>query len=89
MYTECDLKDIVKEFRSRTIAAGRITIPRVRMQGRLGLIHWVQDAFRCNQEPVPADFIDVEIDTSNRRAEIRDALLEQSETVAKLAQPAS
>jgi hypothetical protein len=87
MYTERDLKDILKEFRSRTMAAGRITIPRVRMQRTLGLIHWVQDAYRCNQEPVPADFNDVEIDTSNRHAEIRNALLEQSETVAKSAQP--
>jgi hypothetical protein len=86
MYTERNLKDIVKEFCSRTMAAGRITIPRVRMQRTLGLICWVQDAYRCNQEPVPADFNDVEIDT-NRHAEIRNALLEQSETVAKSAQP--
>jgi hypothetical protein len=77
MYTERDLKDIVKEFCSRTMAAGRITIPRVRMQRTLYLIHWVQDA----------DFKDIEIDTSNRRAEICNALLEQSKTVAKSAQP--
>jgi hypothetical protein len=57
------------------------------MQRMLDLTCWVQDAYRCNQEPVPADFNDVEIDTSNRCAEICDALLDQSETVAKLAQP--
>jgi hypothetical protein len=87
LYTERDLKDIVKEFRSRTIAAGRITITRVTMSRTLGLIRWVQDAYRCDQDPVPADFTNAEIETANRRAEIRAALLEQSETVAKSAQP--
>jgi hypothetical protein len=86
-YDERDLKDIAKEFRSRTAAAGRIIIPRVRVQRTFGMIHWVQDAYRCDQDPVPADFNDLEIATANRRAVIREALLEQSETVAKSAQP--
>jgi hypothetical protein len=86
-YDKRDLKDIAKEFHSRTAAAGRIIIPRVRVQRTLGMIRWVQDAYRCDQDPVPADFNDLEIATANRRAVICDALLEQSETVAKSAQP--
>jgi hypothetical protein len=87
LYTERDLKDIVKEFRSCTIAAGRITITCVTMSRTLGLICWVQDAYRCDQDPVPANFTNAEIETANRRAEVHAALLEQSETVAKSAQP--
>jgi hypothetical protein len=69
-YDERDLKDIAKEFRSLTAAAGGIIIPRVRVQRRLGMIRWVQDTYRCDQDPVPADFNDVEIATANRRAVI-------------------
>jgi hypothetical protein len=43
LYAERDLKDIVREFRSRTIAAGRIAITRITMLHTLGLIRWVQD----------------------------------------------
>jgi hypothetical protein len=90
MYTERDLKDIFKEFRSRTIAAGRITIPCIRIQRTLGLIHWVQDAYHCNQEPVPADFNDVEINTSNGGIFNRpEACLSLSPSLTELSQPPS
>ena len=86
-YSERDLKDIVKDFHTRTVADGRIRIPRIKVQRLLGLIRWVQDAYRCDVPPDPADFDDIEIATANRRAEIREAMRDQADTVAKSAEP--
>ena len=86
-YSERDLKDILKDFHTRTVADGRIRIPRIKVQRLLGSIRWVQDAYRCDVPPDPADFDDIEIATANRRAEIREAMRDQADTVAKSAEP--
>jgi hypothetical protein len=82
-----DLKDTVKDFCSRNINNGRITIPQVRMLHMLGMIRWVQDSYRCSEDPVVKAFDDNPIESVNQRALICKELKAQATAVAKSAEP--
>jgi hypothetical protein len=63
------------EIHTRTVHDGRLRIPCIRVQRLFGLIRWVQDTYRCNVPPDPANLDDIEIATANRRrAEVREAM---------------
>jgi hypothetical protein len=87
IFGEDDLNDTIKDFRSRNINNGRITIPIVRMLRMQGMIRWVQDSYRCNEVPVVKSFDDNAIESSNQRALIRKELKAQATAVAKSAEP--
>lgn len=86
-YETKDIRDIVRDYGSRTQNDGRMIIPRIRVNNVLGLTRWVKDAYRAADAPDPAAFNAAAIITANRRHDIREAQRDQSETVAKSAEP--
>ncbi len=69
---EKDLYTMAKEFCERCNAAHRIHIPVHCMTRLCGLMHWAQDAYRCNEEPVVANFNEASLDEAIKRALIQE-----------------
>ena len=69
--TERDISDMAEAFSKRTVADGRIIFGHGRTKGLKGLMHWVQDQYRCNDLIVFIDFTVNEMNLALERAHSR------------------
>jgi hypothetical protein len=67
---EKDLYAMAKEFSEWCIAATRIHIPIWHMTRLCGLMYWIQDAYRCNEEPELAEFDEAALANAIERVQI-------------------
>jgi hypothetical protein len=49
--TEMDIGDMAEEFSKKTVALGRINFGIGRIKRLIGLMHWIQDCFRSDDDP--------------------------------------
>ena len=84
---ERDVNDAAEEFSKRTVNDGRIIFGNGRIRRLKGLMHWVQDAYRCNRKPDHTKFTRDAITTAIERADGRKDELDLSDIVAKATKP--
>ena len=88
---ESDISDMVKDFCGRTQNNGRIHIGSKRAKRLKGFVHWVQDFYRVSEDPTIVGlnehmFINA-IEDSQKRADVRRTLKDNSDTASKAADP--
>ena len=90
--TETDIRNMAESFEKRTDANGRIIFGMRRIKWMLGIMHWVQDFFRCSAQPDitnlnnEQEFKEV-LMKSIERSETRKVEADQADTVSKAADP--
>jgi hypothetical protein len=84
---EKDIRDMAEEFSKRTAANGRMTFGLGRTKKLTGLMHWIQDCFRTNDEPDHTMFNEQALDEAQSRAHIRKSDLDLVDTNSKVADP--
>jgi hypothetical protein len=84
---EKDIRDMVEEFSKRTAANGHMTFGLGRTKKLTGLMHWIQDCFRCNDDPDHTVFDEDALAEAQSRAQIRKSDLELVNTNTKAAVP--
>ena len=86
--TESNISDMAEAFAKRTNANGKIIFGHGRMKGLKGLMHWIQDQYRCNNQIVHVNFTLKEMHLALEQAHSCKQEREQMETVSKAATPA-
>ena len=84
---EKDIRDMAEEFSKRTAANGRMTFGLGRTKKLTALMHWIQDCFRCNDDPDHTVFNEDTLAEAQSRAQIRKSDLELVDTNTKAADP--
>ena len=89
--TENDISDMVKDFGNRTAQNGRFHIGSKRAKKLKGFVHWVQDFYRVSEDPTIVGlnehtFISA-LEASQKRANVRRSLKDNSDTASKAADP--
>jgi hypothetical protein len=82
-----DIRDMAEEFSKRTVANGRMTFGLGCTKKLTGLMHWIQDCFRCNDYPDHTDFDEDALAEAQSCAQIRKSDLELVNTNTKAANP--
>ena len=82
---------MVKDFGGRTQNNGRMHIGPIRAKRLKGFVHWVQDFYRVSEHPTIAGlnehiFINA-IEDSQKRADVRRTLKDNSDIASKAAEP--
>jgi hypothetical protein len=84
---EKDIRDMADEFSKRTVANGRMTFGLGRIKKLIGVMHWIQDFYRVNEEPDHAQFDEHALAEALYRAQIRKSDLDLVATNSKAAEP--
>jgi hypothetical protein len=84
---EKDIRDMAEEFAKRTVANGRMTFGLGRTKKLCGLMHWIQDCFRCADDPDHTVFDEQTLNEAQSRALIRKSDLDLVDTNSKAADP--
>ena len=91
IFTKKGIPNLSIDFDGRTQANGKINFGICRTKRTKALIHWVQDFYCISGDPNIVDMNGVmfieNLDTNMYRAEIRNKLIDQSNTNAKEASP--
>jgi hypothetical protein len=82
-----DIRDMAEEFSKCTAANGRMTFGLGRTKKLTGLMHWIQDCFRCNDDPNHTIFDEDALAEAQSCAQIRKSDLELVDTNTKAANP--
>jgi hypothetical protein len=82
-----DIRDMAEEFAKRSAAQGRITFGLGRIKKLTGLMHWVQDCFRTNDDPNDMVFNEEALAEAQSRALIRKSDIDLVDTNTKAADP--
>jgi hypothetical protein len=69
---EKDIRDMAEEFSKRTVANGCMTFGLGRTKKLTGLMHWIQDCFRCNDDPDHTVFDEDALAEAQSRAQIHN-----------------
>jgi hypothetical protein len=84
---EKDIRAMGEDFARRTQAATRITFGLARIKKTIGLMNWVQDSYRCSEDPDIDTLSVAAIVEANQRATVRKQEMQQYETICKTAMP--
>jgi hypothetical protein len=84
---EKDIRDMAEEFSKHTAANRRMTFGLGCTKKLTGLMHWIQDCFRCNDDPDHTIFDEDALAEEQSRAQIRKSDLELADTNIKAADP--
>jgi hypothetical protein len=82
-----DIRDLAEEFAKKTVANGRIVFNLGRTKKLIGLMHWIQDCFRTDDDPSTVVFNEQELLDAQSRAQVRKSDLGIVDTNAKAADP--
>ena len=82
-----DIRDMAEEFAKRSAAQGRITFGLGRIKKLTGLMHWVQDCFRTDDDPNEMIFNEEALAEAQSRALIRKSDIDLVDTNTKAADP--
>ena len=89
--TESDISDMVKDFGSRTQNNGRFHIGSKRAKKLKGFVHWIQDFYRVSEDPTIVGLNEHTftnaLEDSQKRANVRRSLKDNSDTASKAADP--
>ena len=89
---EEDIRDLASGFSKRTQGEGHIIFGLRRTKRLIGMMHWVQDFYRCNEAPNlqglenQDDFL-LAVDTAIHHVNVRQNVVNQVKTVSKAADP--
>lgn len=87
-FSEKDIRDVAEEFAKRTVNDGRIIFGIGRTKRMIGMMHWIQDNFRCSIfNPDPNEFNLESVEISFERALTRKRVEETFEATSKTATP--
>jgi hypothetical protein len=84
---EKDIRDMAEEFSKRTLAQGRITFGLGRTKRLTGLMHWIQDCFRANDDPDSVTFDEEALAEAQSRSLVRKSDIDLVDTNSKAADP--
>ena len=82
-----DIRDLAEDFSKRTIVNGRMIFGLGRTKKLVGLMHWIQDCFRTNDNPDLMAFNEQELTDAQSRAQVRKSDIELVDTNSKAADP--
>lgn len=84
---EKDLKTLSETYERRTAANGRLVFGMARTKRLIGLMHWIQDCYRCSAPIDPEKFDVIAIEEALARAEVRKKEVDGESTMASEASP--
>jgi hypothetical protein len=84
---EKDIRAMIEELGKRTVANGRVVFGIGRSQLMLGLMHWVQDCYRCSTNIDIVTINDGTLDKALQRAKARKSLKDNMDTQSKATTP--
>jgi hypothetical protein len=82
-----DIRDMAEEFSKCTAVNGRMTFGLGRTKKLTALMHWIQDCFRCNDDPNHTVFDEDTLAEAQSHAQIHKSDLELVDTNTKAANP--
>jgi hypothetical protein len=82
-----DIRNMAEEFAKRSAAQGCITFGLGRIKELTGLMHWVQDCFRTDDDPNDMIFNEEALAEAQSRALIRKSDIDLVDTNTKVADP--
>jgi hypothetical protein len=82
-----DIRDMAEEFAKRSIPNGRIIFGLGRTKKLVGIMHWIQDCHRTNDEPDIENFNDEALAEAQSRALVRKSDIDLVDTNTKAADP--
>jgi hypothetical protein len=82
-----DIRDMTEEFAKRSVAQGRITFGLGCIKRLTGLMHWMQDCFRTNDDPNDMVFNKEALAEAQSRALIHESDIDWVDTNIKAADP--
>jgi hypothetical protein len=82
-----DIRDMAEEFAKRSIPNGRIIFGIGRTKKLVGIMHWIQDCHRTNDEPDIENFNDEALAEAQSRALVRKSDIDLVDTNTKAADP--
>ncbi len=84
---ESDIGDMAEAFAKRSIAEGKIIFSHGRTKRLKGLMHWIQDCFRCNDQVDHNDFTLDAVHEALARAAAGKVEADQSDITSTAAKP--
>jgi hypothetical protein len=82
-----DIRNMAEEFSKRTVPNGCMTFGLGRTKKLIGMMHWVQDCFRTDDNPDHIAFNDQALAEAQSRAHVRKSDIDLVDTNAKAADP--